>query len=507
MFRYSSKGHKTGISDGSSSYPLNNSRSPVTPPQLLPLTRSRLPLPRSTQKPSSKRTFSPELQNLELLAAHNSPLSIWNENMLMQQFNSSVTPSPSKHSRYMQVEGVQVEDNENDIDQVKSVSQIVKHRLSLMSSPLNSKIRTNAPGIFSSSSAAQSTRRLSLGSSNNVFSTSSSSGTSKLNSYGIRAADTSNRRKSTSFTSSPSIAHSDRIRVCVRKRPLNEKEATAGHQDVLETNNSQNSIAVLEDRVKLDGISKFTDRHEFHFDQIFDVQVDNYQIYDSCIKGLVNNVLDGGKATCFAYGQTGSGKTHTMLNPGDGLYHLAAQDLISASSVSGVRVLVSFYEIYQNSLYDLLNQKRRVMACEGKDGEVHVVGIKEIPIDCVEDLQDLMENALNTRSTGSTTANASSSRSHAILQFILKRNDTNYGKFSFIDLAGSERGSDRANVNKQTKLEGAEINKSLLALKECIRAIDQDSTHLPFRQSKLTLVLIYIIILTLYLPLLYTFRC
>ena len=128
------------------------------------------------------------------------------------------------------------------------------------------------------------------------------------------------------------------------------------------------------------------------------------------------------------------------------------------------------------------------MACEGKNGEVHIVGITEIAVNSLENLQQIMQDALNTRSTGSTAANSTSSRSHAILQFILRKQNSIYGKFSFIDLAGSERGSDRANVDKQTKLEGAEINKSLLALKECIRAIDQDSSHLPFRQSKLTLV-------------------
>lgn len=60
---------------------------------------------------------------------------------------------------------------------------------------------------------------------------------------------------------------------------------------------------------------------------------------------------------------------------------------------------------------------------------------------------------------------------------------------SFIDLAGSERGADVRDNEKSTRRDGAEINKSLLALKECIRALDMDKTHTPFRGSKLTLVL------------------
>jgi len=97
---------------------------------------------------------------------------------------------------------------------------------------------------------------------------------------------------------------------------------------------------------------------------------------------------------------------------------------------------------------------------------------------------------LSVRTTGITGANMDSSRSHGILQISMRNaRGKVMGKISFIDLAGSERGADTLNQNKQTRMDGAEINKSLLALKECIRALDQDKRHTPFRGSKLTLVL------------------
>ena len=93
------------------------------------------------------------------------------------------------------------------------------------------------------------------------------------------------------------------------------------------------------------------------------------------------------------------------------------------------------------------------------------------------------------RAQGTTGANSESSRSHAILSMSLMHYEKLYSKMSFIDLAGSERGADTMHTDKQTKMDGAEINKSLLALKECIRALDQDKKHTPFRGSKLTQVL------------------
>lgn len=391
----------------------------------LPLIQSRLPIARPV-----KRTSSPDYTGNA------------NDDIENYYYPSSqtATPSPSKQGK------------------IGGVADIVRQRLySLTPSPC--KTRTAAGGgIFSNSSAAQSTRRLSLGvptSSNN----STNSSNSGLNSYGIRSnlspIKTSNDNNSRRRSSLGGLNDPERIKVCVRKRPLSSKEVQSNHQDILELNPNVQSVAVLEDRVKLDGISRYIERHEFRFDRVFSVESTNHEIYNDCVQDLVDTVVSGGRATCFAYGQTGSGKTHTMLNPEDGLNHLAAHDLFAQTSklLPNVSIFVTFYEIYQNSLYDLLNEKRRVMACEGKHGEVHIVGIREVSVNSEDELQEIMKEALNTRSTGTTAANSTSSRSHAILQFILKNKESSsiHGKFSFIDLAGSERGSDRANVDKQTK--------------------------------------------------------
>ena len=107
----------------------------------------------------------------------------------------------------------------------------------------------------------------------------------------------------------------------------------------------------------------------------------------------------------------------------------------------------------------------------------------------MDDVIKLITQGNNQRTSGQTSANAHSSRSHAVFQIILRENKGRkplFGKFSLIDLAGNERGADTNSANRQTRMEGAEINKSLLALKECIRALDLDKKHTPFRGSKLT---------------------
>lgn len=96
----------------------------------------------------------------------------------------------------------------------------------------------------------------------------------------------------------------------------------------------------------------------------------------------------------------------------------------------------------------------------------------EIKCTTAEDIMTALSKGMLLRAQGTTGANAESSRSHAIMTMTLKHYGKSYSKMSFIDLAGSERGADTQHTDKQTKIDGAEINKSLLALKECIRALD-----------------------------------
>ena len=205
---------------------------------------------------------------------------------------------------------------------------------------------------------------------------------------------------------------------------------------------------------------------------------------------MIDMAFEGVKVTCFAYGQTGSGKTFTMIgneeNPG--LYSLAVEDVFNLKKPNQ-KILVSFYEIYCSNLYDLINKRTKLILREDGHANVNVIGLMETEVNSANDLMRCVEIGDGNRITSSTNANYDSSRSHAILQIRITENDKQLGKLSFIDLAGNERGADADVKDKQTRLDGAEINKSLLALKECIRALDQGGKHTPFRGSKLTLVL------------------
>ncbi|KAM6182818.1 kinesin-like protein KIF24 [Erethizon dorsatum] len=286
----------------------------------------------------------------------------------------------------------------------------------------------------------------------------------------------------------------EKIRVCVRKRPLGIREIRRGEINII-TVEDKETLLVHEKKEAVD-LTQYILQHVFYFDEVFGEACTNRDVYTKTTHPLIQHIFNGGNATCFAYGQTGAGKTYTMIgthqNPG--LYALAAKDIFKQLEVSQPRrhlfVWISFYEIYCGQLYDLLNRRKRLFAREDSKHVVQIVGLQELRVDTVELLLEVILKGSKERSTGATGVNADSSRSHAIIQIQIKDSaKRTFGRISFIDLAGSERAADAKDSDRQTKMEGAEINQSLLALKECIRALDQEHTHTPFRQSKLTQVL------------------
>nr|XP_040053319.1 LOW QUALITY PROTEIN: kinesin-like protein KIF2A [Gasterosteus aculeatus aculeatus] len=291
-----------------------------------------------------------------------------------------------------------------------------------------------------------------------------------------------------------------RICVCVRARPLNKKELTTKDLDVI-TIPSKDVVMVHEPKQKVD-LTRYLENQTFRFDYAFDENSTNEMVYRFTAQPLVETIFERGMATCFAYGQTGSGKTHTMggdfsgknQDCSKGIYALSARDVFLMIKKPNykkldLQIFATFFEIYSGKVFDLLNRKAKLRVLEDGKQQVQVVGLQEKEVKCTEDVLKLIEVGNSCRTSGQTSANAHSSRSHAVFQIILRRRGKMHGKFSLIDLAGNERGADTSSADRQTRLEGAEINKSLLALKECIRALGLNKPHTPFRASKLTQVL------------------
>ncbi|XP_041757155.1 kinesin-like protein KIF2A isoform X4 [Coregonus clupeaformis] len=300
--------------------------------------------------------------------------------------------------------------------------------------------------------------------------------------------------------STADLIEEHRICVCVRKRPLNKKELTIRDLDVI-TIPSKDVVMVHEPKQKVD-LTRYLENQTFRFDYAFDDSTTNEMVYRFTARPLVETIFERGMATCFAYGQTGSGKTHTMggdfsgknQDCSKGIYALAARDVFvmlkkPCYKKLDLQVYATFFEIYSGKVFDLLNGKAKLRVLEDGKQQVQVVGLHERDVKCTEEVLKLIEVGNSCRTSGQTSANAHSSRSHAVFQIILRRKGKMHGKFSLIDLAGNERGADTSSADRQTRLEGAEINKSLLALKECIRALGRNKPHTPFRASKLTQVL------------------
>ncbi|KAF4322959.1 hypothetical protein BBI17_003286, partial [Phytophthora kernoviae] len=263
-----------------------------------------------------------------------------------------------------------------------------------------------------------------------------------------------------------------KITICVRKRPVNAKEVKKHDYDAI---TCLNPMAIVHDcKLKVDGITKYLDSNAFNFDHTFDENATNESVYKYTALPLIKFIFHaGGHATVFAYGQTGSGKTHTM----QGIQSQIAADVFAQADEFTKRgypldICVSFFEIYGGRCQDLLHRQVLTIREDGA-GEVQIVDLEEVQPQNTDELLQVIEKGNSLRTTHATEVNDVSSRSHCICQINLREKGTGrvHGKLSLIDLAGSERGEDTKNHNRQRRLESAEINRSLLALKECFRCV------------------------------------
>ena len=287
-----------------------------------------------------------------------------------------------------------------------------------------------------------------------------------------------------------------KVRVVVRVRPIPPED------DISSTPGSK--------RVAIETVTRSVDltasktKHTFEFDRVYSNKDTNERIYQQCARPLVASIFQKRKVSMFSYGATGSGKTYTMIGVGKdrGIFYRTVRDIYRILSLEEHRLMtadLSMFEVYGSGIHDLLNQRLRLKARNDKNGNTRIVGLTHQVCGSLEEMMAAADRATQFRKVGQTHANDVSSRSHAIIRIRVIELEANkvHGMFQIIDLAGSERARDIGAVSKERQREGAEINKSLLALKECIRAMGKNrgsrkkkrKTHVSFRSSVLTRLL------------------
>mmetsp|Transcript_85527 Transcript_85527/g.151371 ORF Transcript_85527/g.151371 Transcript_85527/m.151371 type:complete len:713 (-) Transcript_85527:82-2220(-) len=286
--------------------------------------------------------------------------------------------------------------------------------------------------------------------------------------------------------------HEESIKVCCRFRPQNQLE---------KEQSGKICVHVQDD----DSVYVPSSDNSFVFDRVFGVDATQKEVYDYAAKPIINAVLRGFNGTVFAYGQTASGKTFTMEGSDiedqvymgviprmvwsifDGIYH--ADDYIE------FLVKVSIVEIYNERIRDLLDPKKdNLKIHEDKARGVFIGEVTETYVGSEQEIFDIMKVGSYNRSVAVTNLNEHSSRSHLVFMLTIEQKNLHdrsckVGKLHLVDLAGSEKVA-KTGASGDRLDEAKNINRSLSALGNVINALtDRKSTHVPYRDSKLSRVL------------------
>ncbi|KAJ8975927.1 hypothetical protein NQ317_014887, partial [Molorchus minor] len=289
------------------------------------------------------------------------------------------------------------------------------------------------------------------------------------------------------------------VKVAVRVRPLVPSEISKGCKEIVDVVEQNEQIII-----------KSTDKDKaFTFNYVLPSHTPQEELYSRSVKPIIGNLFKGYNVTILAYGQTGSGKTHSMgtAYKGEedmGVIPRAVNDIfefVRDNFSCDFVITVSFLELYQEVLYDLLCDKPRDQCSleirEDTVKGIHIPGLTEVPVNAAADVLDTLTKGSAGRVTGATAMNAHSSRSHAIFTINIamaqKENclENKQAKLHLVDLAGSERPKKTGAIGNTFK-EGVNINKGLFVLGNVISCLgDEKAQHgfIPYRDSNLTRLL------------------
>ncbi|KAD7478521.1 hypothetical protein E3N88_01657 [Mikania micrantha] len=282
------------------------------------------------------------------------------------------------------------------------------------------------------------------------------------------------------------------IRVFCRCRPLSKLESSTGCSTVVDFDAASNG--------ELGILNSGSTRKTFRFDRVFtpnDNQVDVF----SQASPLVTSVLDGYNVCIFAYGQTGTGKTFTMegIEGNRGVNYRTLEELFKITKERNdtftYDISVSVLEVYNEQIRDLLtssssSSSKKLEIKQAAEGLHNIPGLVEAKVGNIQEVWNVLRAGSSARAVGSNNVNEHSSRSHCMLCIMVRAKNLINGectksKLWLVDLAGSERLAKTEAQGERLK-EAQNINRSLSALGDVISALANKSSHIPYRNSKLT---------------------
>ncbi|XP_049540751.1 kinesin-like protein subito [Anopheles darlingi] len=357
----------------------------------------------------------------------------------------------------------------------------------------------------------------------------------------------------------PATKDEETVKVCLRLRPYSQS-----HNCNLKIRDSSTLVVKCAGENQPGASSE---KH-FTFSNVFDDHVSQAEVYDSCIRPTIRLTSGEPGATILTYGTSGSGKTYTLLGnaeqPGivprsiEQIYeelrgHVSSEPMLKMEGMQlcplsdgemieekykvatikdmlrsdsheqisqviqsqqqfqplelgdrRVFIWISFVEIYNENVYDLLNldeacAKRKPLKVLANEGNAYIKGLSTLYASTKEEAYNLLEYGLQSATYGSTDVNCNSSRSHSIftmnvITHSLAMQQISQSVYKFCDLAGSERQKKTGTMANRLK-EAQKINNSLLVLGRCLETVHRNQkprkVHdlVPVRDSKLTMII------------------